>query len=148
MPTMIVGSDKSNVIAQTSTAVVNTRLLTPDDQESTLKHLKSVIADEEVTLTVTRYEEPSKESPTTGEAFDQLKATITKVFPEAIVTSYLMLGATDARKYQQLCEHIYRFTPAQMDKSEVQRMHAPDERIHTDNVEKAVAFFLSLLENW
>ncbi len=148
VPTMIGGSDKSNVIAQTSTAVVNTRLLGFDDQESTLKHLKSIIADEEVTLTVTRYEEPSKESPTTGEAFDQLKATIAQVFPEAIVTSYLMLGATDARKYQRLCEHIYRFTPAQMDKSEVQRMHAPDERIHTDNVGKAVAFFLSLLENW
>ena len=148
VPTMIEASDKSNVIAQTSTAVVNTRLLTGDDQEKNLKHLKAVIADEEVSLTVTRYEEPSKESPTTGEAFDQLKATISSIFPEAIVTSYLMLGATDARKYQNLCKNIYRFTPAQMDKSEVQRMHAPDERMHTENVKKAVAFFISLLESW
>jgi len=35
-----------------------------------------------------------------------------------------------------------------MDKSEVQRMHAPDERMHTENVKKAVAFFISLLESW
>ncbi len=148
VPTMIEGSDKSNVIALTSTAVVNSRLLAGDDQESTLRHLKKVVADDEVSFTVTRYEEPSRESPTTGEAFDLVKATITRIFPEAIVTSYLMFGATDARQYQNLCTNIYRFTPAQMYKDEVQRMHAPDERIHTDNVSKAVAFFLSLLENW
>ncbi len=148
VPTMIEGSDKSNVIAQTSSAVVNTRLLSGDDREKTVRHLKTVIADNEVALSVSRYEEPSKESPTTGEAFAQLKATISQIFPEAIVTSYLMLGATDARKYQELCQHIYRFTPAQMDKREVHRMHAPDERIHTDNVGKAVAFFLSLLKSW
>jgi len=148
VPTMIEGSDKSNVIAQTSTAVVNTRLLDGDDQQRVLKHFKTIIADEEVSLTVRRYEEPSKASPTTGEAFDLLKATISRVFPEAIVTSYLMLGATDARKYQKVCKNIYRFTPAQMDKSEVQRMHAPDERMHTDNIEKAVTFFFSLLESW
>ncbi|MDD4574500.1 MAG: M20/M25/M40 family metallo-hydrolase, partial [Sphaerochaeta sp.] len=148
VPTMIQGSDKSNVIAQSASAVVNTRILSGDDQESTLKHLRAVIADEDVSLTLRRYEKPSEESPTTGEAFDLIKRTISAVFPEAIVTSYLMLGATDARKYQQLCKHIYRFTPAQMDRSEVQRMHAPDERIHTDNVQKAVAFFLSLLESW
>ncbi len=148
VPTMITGSDKSNVIGQTSTAVVNSRLLPGDDQQSALKHLRDVIADEEVSLTVLRYEEPSQVSPTTGEAFDLLKATISHVFPGSIVTSYLMLGATDARKYQNLSQHIYRFTPAQMDKSEVQRMHAPDERIHTDNIGKAVTFFLSLLESW
>lgn len=148
VPTMIEGSDKSNVIAQRATAVVNTRLLAGDDQHSVLKHLHSVIADDEVTLTVTRYEGPSEHSPTTGEAFNHLKTTISQVFPQAIVTSYLMLGATDARKYQQLCHAIYRFTPAQMDKSEVLRMHAPDERIHTDNVQKAVSFFTSLLQSW
>lgn len=148
VPTMIQGSDKSNVIAQSASAVVNTRILSGDDQGSTLKHLRAVIADEEVSLTLRRYDNPSEESPTTGEAFDLIKRTISAIFPEAIVTSYLMLGATDARKYQQLCQHIYRFTPAQMDRSEVQRMHASDERIHTDNVQKAVAFFLSLLESW
>ncbi len=148
VPTMMEGSDKSNVIAQTATSVVNTRLLAGDDKESIIRHLKALIADEEVSLTVTRYEESSRESPTAGEAFDLVKRTITAVFPEAIVTSYLMLGATDARKYQGLCEHIYRFTPAQMDKAEVQRMHAPDERIHSDNVGKAVAFFLTLLQSW
>ncbi|NBK21342.1 MAG: M20/M25/M40 family metallo-hydrolase [Spirochaetia bacterium] len=148
VPTMIGASDKSNVIALTATSMVNTRLLTGDTRESTLKHLKTVISDEEVSLTVTRYEKPSQASPTTGEAFDLIKATISQVFPDAIVTSYLMLGATDARKYQNLCQHIYRFTPAQMDKSEVARMHAPDERMHTKNIQKAVAFFLTLLENW
>lgn len=148
VPTMIEASDKSNVIAQTCTAVVNTRLLGGDDQESTLRHLKQVIADEDVSLTVTRYEGPSQASPTTGETFDLIKATISQVFPEAIVTSYLMLGATDARKYQKLCQHIYRFTPAQMDRGEVQRMHGPDERIHTDNVSKAVAFFKTLIQSW
>jgi carboxypeptidase PM20D1 len=148
VPTMVQGSDKSNVIAQSATAVVNTRLLAGDDQKSILKHLRGVLADDEVSLSVSRYEGPSEESPTTGQAFGQIKKTITQIFPDAIVTSYLMFGATDARKYQGLSKHIYRFTPVQMDRTEVQRMHGPDERIHTDNIGKAVAFFLALLESW
>lgn len=148
VPTMIQASDKSNVIAQTAKAVVNTRVLSGDDQASVTSHLSKVINDGDVSLTVSRYAAPSQESPASQEAFAMIKATISKTFPEAIVTSYLMLGATDARKYERLCQFVYRFTPAQMDRLEVLRMHAPDERMHTDNIQKAVMFFHSLLKSW
>ena len=148
VPTMVQASDKSNVIAQQASCTVNSRLLQGDDEKSVVKWLRHTIQDKEVAIQVKKYSQPSKESPTTGKAFESLRATIKEVFPEAIVTSYLMLGATDARKYEGLSEYIYRFTPAQMDKTEIQRMHGPDERISSENLQKSICFFLSLLNRW
>lgn len=148
VPTMIEASDKSNVIAQSASMVVNSRILSGDDQSSVLAHFDTVLADLDVTYSVLRYERPSQTSSPSAAAFEVIQSTITSVFPSAIVTSYVMLGATDARKYEDLCQNIYRFTPAQMDRLEVQRMHGPDERIHTENVTKAVTFFHTLLQNW
>ena len=148
VPTMIQASDKSNVIAQQASCTVNSRLLQGDDENSVVQYLRKTIQDKDISIHVKKYSPPSKESPTSGRAFEEIRSTIKEIFPEAIVTSYLMLGATDARKYESLCENIYRFTPAQMDKSEIQRMHGADERISAENLQKSIDFFLSLLDRW
>jgi carboxypeptidase PM20D1 len=59
-----------------------------------------------------------------------------------------MMGATDARKYQDLSDAIYRFTPARMNRSEVDRMHAPDERISLENITLAQQFYAHVITNW
>lgn len=148
VPTVIQASDKNNVIALQATAVVNSRLLSVDDEKSTVKWIQDTIRDKDINVQVMRYNKPSKESPVEGQAYEAVKASIKKCFPEAIVSSYLMLGATDARKYQDLAQYIYRFTPAQMDKTEISRMHGPDERMSKENISTAVSFFKVLMENW
>ncbi len=110
--------------------------------------IKKTIKDKDIAIKVTRYDEPSKESPISGEAFETVKETIKKIFPEAIVTSYLMLEPPMRGKYQELSSNVYRFTPAQMDKTEIARMHGPNERMSTENISKAVQFFTELLNQW
>ncbi|AEV29890.1 acetylornithine deacetylase/succinyldiaminopimelate desuccinylase-like deacylase [Sphaerochaeta pleomorpha str. Grapes] len=148
VPTVIQASDKNNVIALQATAVVNSRLLSSDDEKSTVKWIQDTVKDKNITVKVMRYDKPSKESPVEGKAYEAVKVSIKKCFPDAIVSSYLMLGATDARKYQNLAKYIYRFTPAQMDKSEISRMHGPDERMSKENISAAVSFFKVLMKNW
>ncbi len=80
------------------------------------------------------------------EAFDHLEKTITACFDHVLVTPYLMLGATDARKYQKLSKHIYRFTPVRMARSEVERMHGVDERISEQNIHLAATFYATLIQ--
>jgi carboxypeptidase PM20D1 len=148
VPTVIQASDKNNVIALNATAVVNSRLLSTDDEKSTVKWIQDTVNDEAINIKVTRYSKPSEESPVSGKAFEAVKISIKECFPEAIVSSYLMLGATDARKYQNLAKYIYRFTPAQMDKSEISRMHGPNERMSRQNISAAVSFFKILMQEW
>jgi carboxypeptidase PM20D1 len=148
VPTVIKASDKNNVIAKETTAIVNSRLLSTDNEQSTVQWIEKAVKDKDIKISVTRYSPPSNESPVSGKAYEAVKTAIKKTFPKAIVTSYLMLGATDARKYQDLATYIYRFTPAQMDKTEIARMHGPDERISKANVSAAVSFFRTIIKEW
>jgi len=147
VPTMIEASDKSNVIAEQATAMVNVRLLPTQTQEEVLLWMQKIIGDPAVKLKVVRFTPASEVSPAKGEAFSHLAGTITACFSNAVVTPYLMLGATDARKYQNLSNHIYRFTPVRMDKSEVGRMHGVDERISEENIRLAVTFYATLIQS-
>jgi carboxypeptidase PM20D1 len=148
VPTVVHASDKNNVIAQETQAMVNARILPTETGEDVTRWIEKTVAKPDVEVTVTRCDQPSNQSPTDGEAFAVVRETIAETFPDAIVTPYLMLGATDARKYQNVSDNIYRFTPAQMDKTEIARMHAPNERISKENIAKAVLFFRKLVENW
>lgn len=146
VPTMIAASDKSNVIAEKATATVNIRLLPTQTEEQVLQWMEKTIANSAVSLKAVCCTAPSEVSPIDGESFSHLRNTITACFGDVLVTPYLMLGATDARKYQNLSKHIYRFTPVRMDRSEVGRMHAPDERISLENIQNAVTFYATLIE--
>jgi len=148
VPTVISASDKSNVIAKKATAIVNCRLLPGDTQESILSWVTRTIASDSVRVKPMHCTPPSHISKTDGEAFSYLSETIKMTFPDSIVTPYLMMGATDARKYQNLSDYIYRFTPARMDRSEVDRMHAPDERISLENISLAQQFYTQLITYW
>jgi carboxypeptidase PM20D1 len=148
VPTVITASDTSNVIAKKATAIVNCRLLPGDTQESILSWVTKTISSDSVMVKARQCTPPSHISKTDGEAFSFLSETIKKSFPETIVTPYLMMGATDARKYQNLSDYIYRFTPARMDRSEVDRMHAPDERISLENISLAQQFYTLLITGW
>ncbi|MDK2858961.1 MAG: carboxypeptidase [Sphaerochaeta sp.] len=148
VPTVISASDKSNVIAKKATAIVNCRLLPGDTQETIVSWVTRTIASGSVMVTPLHCTPPSHISKADGDAFRFLSEAIKITFPESIVTPYLMMGATDARKYQDLSDAIYRFTPARMNRSEVDRMHAPDERISLENITLAQQFYAHVITNW
>ncbi len=144
-PTMMQASNQSNVIAEQASATVNIRLLPTQSQTEVLAWMQRIIANPKVDLKVLRFTPPSEISPSQGEAFSRLEKTIITCFDRALVTPYLMLGATDARKYQNLSPYIYRFTPMLMAKNEVARMHGVDERISEENIKHAVSFYTALI---
>ncbi len=148
VPTVISASDKSNVIAQQAVAQVNARVLPGQGEREVISWVKQTIKEDEVQVKSLRYNAPSKVSSVECNEFSFISNTIRTIFPDALVTPYLMLGATDARKYERLSKNIFRFTPARMTKDEVDRMHAPDERISLDNIRKAQQFYQTLLKTW
>ncbi|NBK23764.1 MAG: M20/M25/M40 family metallo-hydrolase [Spirochaetia bacterium] len=148
VPTVVSASDKSNVIALEAKAHVNIRLLIGQKQEEAIAWVKRTLADPSIQVSILRHTPPSLVSRTDTEVFAGLKSTILSTFPEALVTPYLMLGATDARKYQALSDQVFRFTPARMNKREIARMHGPDERIGCENIALAKQFYNRLISTF
>jgi carboxypeptidase PM20D1 len=145
-PTMLQGSPKDNVLPQRASAVVNFRIRPGESVEGTLARVRRVIDDERVTLrALPPAVEPSPLAPTDGEPFQRLHAAIRDVFPDAVVAPYLVVGATDARHYAVLTEHVFRFLPLRLEEDGLQRIHGTDERISVAAYEEMIRFYGHLL---
>ncbi len=147
-PTMLQGSVKENLLPIKSTAVVNFRLLPGDTMESVIKRAEKTINDKRVKIRALEGgNDPSPVSDTESTSFSTLQKTIHQSFPGAIVSPYLVLGATDSRYYTGVSANVYRFTPLSLKNEDLKRMHGTNERISVANYEQVVKFFIQLIKN-
>jgi len=67
--------------------------------------------------------------------FDTITRVLGRHEPKSSVLPYLVTGATDARWVTQLGTKVYGFCPMIASTSELDRVHAHNERISIDNLE-------------
>ncbi len=153
-PTIIKAGVKDNVLPNNAEAVVNFRLLPGDDLKSVYEMVQKTIGDDRVkispligdTLEGKSGFNPSAVADTGSSYYQELARLIQEVFPEGVVSPYLILGATDARHYTTLTENCFRFSPMQIDDNELSRMHAADERLSFENCARMVTFYIAFLQ--
>ncbi len=144
--TTLSGSPAHNVIASHATAGLNLRLLPGDTVASATAHVRRAVADDAVSIEVVDANEPSPLSPVDDDAFRLLEQVIAEEFADCVPTPYVMLAATDARFFTEICERVYRFAPFRMSKAQRQSIHAADERIVVDDWLAGVRWYERLLE--
>ncbi len=145
--TTLSGSPALNVIASRATAGLNIRILVGDTVEGVIAHVRKVVGDKGIDIEVVEANEPSPVSPYDGDAaFELLSATIAADFPDAVVSPYVMMAATDARFFTGICDRVYRFAPFRMSKAQREAIHSYDERIGVDDLVAGVGWYQHLIE--
>jgi carboxypeptidase PM20D1 len=146
--TMLEGSPKDNVLPSLARASANFRIIPGETTASVIAHVKKVIDDTTVVVTATGTTfEPSLASSTNGPAWDGLQKTIAQIYPEAVVSPYLMMGATDSRYFRRLTPNVYRFTGARIDIEDRDRIHGTNERISVKSYLEGIGFSEQLMRN-
>ena len=56
-----------------------------------------------------------------------------------------MLGGTDARHYNEVCDCVIRFTPVKLTNEDRKGVHGLNEKIKVESLEKALEFYQRLL---
>ncbi len=135
------GSDAYNVLPPTATLGANLRLIGDDTCESALEYLKSIITNDDITLTNIYGSNPCKCSQTDGHAYNIVQNAIAGTWHNTIISPYLMIAASDSRHYAQICDNVYRFSAMELTKAERATIHAHDERVSTDKIVKLVEFY-------
>lgn len=143
--TMIEGSMAHNVLPPKASAVVNFRLLPGETVDDVTAHINKIAAPNKVLLEPLMGDDPSLVSPSDSEGFTRIEKTIHEVFPGVLVSPYLVMGGTDARRYENVCSNIYRFSPMLLQQGDMDRIHNVNERISLDNVKRSVQFFHRLI---
>lgn len=145
--TMIKGGVKENVLPQQAEALVNFRILPGENIDSVISKVKKIINDEQINIKVVNYSwNPSKISDSKSEEFKGISMAIKKIFPNAIVTPYLVVGSTDSRHYQKLTNNIFRFSPIEVDQEALKTIHGVNERISTSSYIKLINFYCNFIE--
>ena len=80
-----------------------------------------------------------------GEGFSLVKQVIGQTFPGLETCPYVMTGATDARNYEAIAEHVVRFAPVIYGPEQMKGMHGINENIGIDCLPGAVDFYKHLI---
>jgi carboxypeptidase PM20D1 len=75
-----------------------------------------------------------------------IRKAINLTWPEVIAAPYLMVATSDSRHYHEICEHVYKFSPMDVSRADLAKIHGIDEDISIDNVIKGVNFYLNLID--
>jgi len=147
-PTIFNSGIKENVIPLSAKSIVNFRIISGSSVEEVVKHVKNVIDDERIKIEKKDFmSEPSKVSDVESYGYKNINKTISQVYPEALVSPYLVLAATDGRHYGELSDEIFRFLPIRMNKSNVNSLHGINERVAVSEVEEGIRFYIQLIKN-
>jgi carboxypeptidase PM20D1 len=144
--TIINAGNKENVLPGRAEAVVNFRILPGDTVAGVMAHVKQTIDEPRIDVQpLGTAAEPSKLSSSTSAPYRQIERTVREVFPDTIVAPGLMLQASDARHFDPITDHSYRFMPMRFRPADMARLHGTDERVAVDQLPEMVRFYHRLL---
>lgn len=132
-PTKLNAGSKINVIPSVAEAQVDARLVPGETPESFLRELRTVL-DAEFDIEFHQPTMTGIEADPDSPLFDTMVRALKQHDPQAIALPDLVVGATDARHVKKLGTKVYGFCPMFDEASEMERVHADDERISVKNV--------------
>lgn len=145
--TMAEGSKTTNVLPPRVAVVANLRLISGATCQGTLAELQSRVGDKDIKVSMLHGMDPCKCSRTEGYGWDKLKSAIAQTWPEALISPYLMIAASDSRHYCAISDNVYRFSAMALTKEERGYIHGHNERIPLDKIVKTVQFYVRLMRS-
>jgi carboxypeptidase PM20D1 len=143
VPTIVKAGIKDNVIPSVAKATFNSRTLPGESSDDVINFVKQAINDDRVDVqkqTISLME-PSALTATDNAMFKKLEAIVYKTVPDAVVSPYLMIGATDSRYFRPFSNAVLNFIPMQ----NARGFHGIDERIPVSDLKRIIFFYKMLM---
>ena len=138
------GGPAHNVLPKYAEALVNTRLAPQDDLQSVGRHVRRLVP-KGVNVELTLGSDPTGAASTDSYEYRLLGEVLRDVFPEVIAVPSMMVGGTDARKFEPVCGCILRFSPFLSQAEDAGTIHNVNERLALDSFRRATVFFIHYL---
>jgi acetylornithine deacetylase/succinyl-diaminopimelate desuccinylase-like protein len=143
--TMLEAGHAENALPQTARAIVNARLLPGESADDVLKTLKTIVADDQITITPIKPAKPSPPSPLTPEVMNAIQHAKEKLWPGLPIVPEMETGATDGLLFRQIGVPTYGITGTANDVDDL-RMHGKDERMGVEDFYNGLEFEYQLVK--
>jgi acetylornithine deacetylase/succinyl-diaminopimelate desuccinylase-like protein len=142
--TMLDGGHALNALPQTAGAMVNCRILPETKPEEVLATLKKVVADDQVSITVTREMEAGPPSPMRPDLFRAASRITDSMWPGVLAIPTMVMGATDGLYLRSAGIPTYGVQGIFIDDF---RAHGRDERVGVNEFYEGSAFLYELVKS-
>ena len=143
--TMLKGSNAYNVLPQEAILGANMRFIPHEGMNASLNKVKKIASMYHLDMEVYHAVDASRSVDIHGPGFMLVRETIGKTFPGLEACPYVMTGATDARNYERIAEHVVRFAPVVYGPEQMKGMHGLNESIEYNCLPGAVDFYKNLI---
>lgn len=143
--TQLSGSPARNVLATEARANVNVRLAVGDTKDRLVARLERLLRGLDVEIERVDGEDPPPVSRTDNDAWQALVDAIHVLDTRISVVPYVQTGGTDSRHFTRICDSVYRFAPLHMTRAQRDSIHAPNEKVAVDTLERGSAFHRALI---
>lgn len=142
-PTVLEGSEKTNIIPQEASVELDIRLLPDEDTVAFRRTLERLIADPKVTIESIGDMAPPYSAPLDTEMFRAIERVAGRLLPGVPVATPMSAGATD-RPYWSVAGAIcYGVDPYLVELQESRySVHGNDERLSLENIEFGLRFYV------
>lgn len=140
-------SEDPQISAQEVTATMFLRCVREDDLYEGLEKIKAIASKYGVEIEeIERDYCPPTDYKTPQ--FKLLESVINDVFPDVIVSPFLLVAGTDARRFGEVADNIFRFAPIDLDSEQYASVHGANEHIKIKNVGQCVCFYRQLIKKY
>ena len=143
--TMLKGSNAYNVLPQEAILGANMRFIPHEGMNASLNKVRKIASMYHLDMEVYHAVDASRSVDIHGPGFMLVRETIGKTFPGLEACPYVMTGATDARNYERIAEHVVRFAPVVYGPEQMKGMHGLNESIEYNCLPGAVDFYKNLI---
>lgn len=146
-PTMLSGSVKTNVLPIEAVATVNFRLHPRDTVNGVIEHVRSVVADESVSVRAREGagRPASAVSDWNSAGFQVVEQALRQNFKEIVVSPGLMVAGSDTRHYAKVADNAFRFNPMVVTQDDLTGFHGTNEKIAVDNLAQSVRVYMQII---
>ena len=145
VPTIVKAGIKDNVIPTVAKATFNSRILPGQTSDDVLNFVKKAINDDRVQVTKQTISlmEPSTLTSSDHPMFKLIENFAYQSVPNALVSPYLVLGATDSRYFRPFSNAVLNFIPLQ----DAKGFHGIDERIGVSDLHRMIFFYKLVMQH-
>lgn len=145
--TMLKGSEAYNVLPREAVLGANMRFIPHEGMEPSLAKVRKIAEKHDIGVEVFRAVDASRSVDIHGPGFSLVRETISQTFPGLETCPYVMTGATDARNYERIADHVVRFAPVIYGPDQMKGMHGMNECIEYNCLPGAVDFYINLIRS-
>lgn len=145
-PTVLRGSEKTNIIPQEASVELDIRLLPDEDTVAFRRTLERLIADPKVRIEAIGDMAPAYGAPLDTDMFRALERVAGRMLPGVPVATPMSAGATDRPYWAAAGPVPYGIDPYLVELEESRlSVHGNDERLSLENIEFGLRFYVETL---